>query len=649
MPPDDPGAATNAPQPQRPDSILPAPYESFDYLEMIPVRDPTETSAEQIDRLSIQSQDNTSALQDPILPAADGAVGVITPRTAYQLALVNSRDYQDRKEGLYLAALDVTLEQYSFAPQWFMTWEGAFEHLGRELGGGTERNRLTSASGPSGTTVSPGETDSSSAFNGQTVDSFAGAGPLGGSGFGFGKLFASGAALLLRFANVTVWELSGAIEDESQSFLAIEAIQPLLQGGNRAVTLEPLTQAERNLLYEIRGFARFEREFVVSVLTGSDVDQGARLEEAQESDEDLEGRRRKTGVFPLFEQLQVLKNEQQNLKLLEAFQHQFDAFHRAGEVSLIQLDQVRQDVALAQSRVLRAQTGYYSNLDRFKIQLGLPTRLPIEIDESVLQLFAVHPDRCELPNLPATLPEIPYELDEAIDLAMENRLDLMNIRANLVDYWRKVAVAANGLEGVLDLRYEGDWSTPTNRNQPFNFSSERASHRISLNTELPLVRQQERNIYRATLIEYQQARRLLMETEDVIHLEIRAELRALVRARREFTIHSQAVILACRRVDQVRRLLELPPPVGESRGLGPTSARDLLEAQRDLVDAMNSVVEAWIDYQIATLELLRDLEVLDPHQIEILNNGHFTPSSDSPDPEPGVLPDPQAMETENTP
>src|SRR5207247_639139 len=46
-------------------------------------------------------------------------------------------------------------------------------------------------------------------------------------------------------------------------------IQPLLRGGGKAVTLEPLTLAERGLLYQIRTFARFRKELYVAVASAS--------------------------------------------------------------------------------------------------------------------------------------------------------------------------------------------------------------------------------------------------------------------------------------------------------------------------------------------------------------------------------------------
>ena len=50
-----------------------------------------------------------------------------------------------------------------------------------------------------------------------------------------------------------------------------------LQGGGRAVTLEGLTQAERNLLYEVRAFARYRQDFVAKTMLGGSSGASANL------------------------------------------------------------------------------------------------------------------------------------------------------------------------------------------------------------------------------------------------------------------------------------------------------------------------------------------------------------------------------------
>ena len=47
--------------------------------------------------------------------------------------------------------------------------------------------------------------------------------------------------------------------------LQLSITQPLLRDGGRLVTREPLTQAERNLVYEVRAYERFRRTFALQV------------------------------------------------------------------------------------------------------------------------------------------------------------------------------------------------------------------------------------------------------------------------------------------------------------------------------------------------------------------------------------------------
>ena len=69
----------------------------------------------------------------------------------------------------------------------------------------------------------------------------------------------------------------------------------------------------------------------------------------------------------------------------------------------------------------------------------------------------------------ATWPELPRCCVDGVDLitddldraqataakhALENRLDLMNVRAQVVDAWRQLAVFANALLGVFTVQYQ---------------------------------------------------------------------------------------------------------------------------------------------------------------------------------------------------
>src|SRR5262249_11161963 len=111
---------------------------------------------------------------DSRLPTPDSRLPyLLNLEQACELGLINSREFQDRREALSLAALPVTLERFAFAAQWFATEQAIREASGRDTPDG-HTNRWIS--------------------NGNV---------------GFSKLFSTGALLLVRIANQTVINLSG--------------------------------------------------------------------------------------------------------------------------------------------------------------------------------------------------------------------------------------------------------------------------------------------------------------------------------------------------------------------------------------------------------------------------------------------------------
>src|SRR5207244_7868794 len=73
-----------------------------------------------------------------------------------------------------------------------------------------------------------------------------------------------------------------------------------------------------------------------------------------------------------------------------------------------------------------------------------------------------------------------YELRPSVEYAFENRLDLMNQRAKVVDAWRQITVTANGLAAGLDVTYNGNIATPPAGNRPFEFRPSASSHSVGL-------------------------------------------------------------------------------------------------------------------------------------------------------------------------
>src|SRR5262249_53056610 len=173
---------------------------------------------------------------------------LINLEQACELALINSREYQDAREDLYLTALPVTLERFSFAAQFFAASEAFGQWTGSEFNSNV-------GAGSAAANQAPSIASTPASWNAN-------------SSVGFAKLFSTGALLLFNFANQVAINLGPGRFVQSQSTINLDIVQPFLQGGGKAVTLEPLTQAERNLVYEIRSFARFRKELYVAIAGG---------------------------------------------------------------------------------------------------------------------------------------------------------------------------------------------------------------------------------------------------------------------------------------------------------------------------------------------------------------------------------------------
>ena len=197
--------------------------------------------------------------------------------------------------------------------------------------------------------------------------------------------------------------------------------------------------------------------------------------------------------------------------------------------------------------------------------------------------------------------------------ALVNRLDLMNARAQVVDAWRQVTVAANALQGVFNVRYDLDSTTPRDEAATFGFAGTRTRHTVTLQLEPPFVRRAERNQYRATLISYQRSRRNLMAFEDNILTDARQNLRQLRQLAETYALQQRVVDLAYAQVDNARSTLLAPPDPTSTRGAAGEAAaltQQLLNAQRSLVTAQNDLYTAWVNYQSFRMNLYLDIEQL---------------------------------------
>lgn len=444
---------------------------------------------------------------------------------ALDIATTNSRTYQNRKETVYLSALDLTEARHDFS------------------------NQLTG-------TLSGGWAKSSG------TESIAGLAALG-----IGRMLKAGARVGVNLSTEFLKHLTGNPTRTVSSILAVSLLQPLWRDGGELAASESLTQAERDVVYEIRSFARFKKTFQVQIASA---------------------------YYRVLQQRAVVRNEQQNYENLAIARHRSQMMAQAGRLPEFQVDQAKQDELRSRDRWVNALKLYFQRLDNFKLLIGIPTDANVDLDERDLQQL-----------LDTGIRHPTLSLPRAITLSMVHREDLKNSRDRVMDAERKVAVAANDLAPGIDLT--GDVSIPTEPDtDALKFRPGHADWSAGIDLDLPLDRLPERNAYRSALINQARSERDLSLDIDQIKLDVRDAWRTLQQVRESYDIQKNSLTLARRRVDSTTLLLQA----------GRADTRDLLDSQAALVEAQNALIRALTDHTLARLEFFRDIGV-DENQMEL--------------------------------
>ena len=438
---------------------------------------------------------------------------------AMKLAAANSREFQTQREDVFLAALALSLQRDRFKPRFFGTATGNLIHQA------DDEQKISS--------------DSS---------------------LGFSSLLKTGGKFTLDFSTVLSEYLTGDPREAASSLLNLTFTQPLLRGRGIAAT-EPLTQAERDLVYAMRRFIRFRRTFFTQVYSQ---------------------------YFGVLQQRQVLRNERLNLENLRRSRKRAEAMFEAGRLPGFQVDQTRQDEIRAEDRLERAQQSYHRTLDQFKTTLGVNPSTNLVLNMKDLEKME-----------DAERPKLPWPRNKAVEIGLTNRLDLQTARQEVEDARRKVKVALNDLKPGLDLKLSSDTAT-SGAAQPVNFSTSNNEYEAALDLDLPLERTAERNSYRRSLISLEAQKRQAEKTRDQVINDVRQAWRSYFRAWESYRIQRNSVKLARERVDSTTMLLNA----------GRASTRDMLEARESLIQAQNGLSRALVEYKVSRLELSRDIGTL---------------------------------------
>ncbi len=469
------------------------------------------------DVFRIEAPDDT--LRKRLLDGDSTSVGPLDLVDCLEIAAENSREYQRRREQLYLAALDLTFERWAFAVQTKGTLGAAWD---KSFGA----NEVVAGDGH----------------------------------FSLTRLLGSGALIVGDLGLSVFRDISSGNGWDLISNAQLTITQPLLRGLGREIAMEPLTQAERNVVYEVRSYERFRRSFAVDV--------GTRL-------------------YGILQQADVVRNEIANIRGLEILRERNEALEQAGRLSDIDVDQARQDEVSSRNRLIVAEQRYLTLIDNFDLFLGLPVGTALSFD----------PD--ELARLEESLEiEIQLSEEELLAIALAERLDYHTAREQVEDARRQVRIDEDGLRAALDLVVNVGASSKVDR--PFEVDKDLTTASVGLGLDLPIDRLPERNAYRAALITLDETERTAEELADTIAADVRLALRDAETTAETYSLQHGAVELAERRVQSARLRLDA----------GRATTRDILEAQEALLGAQNSATAALIDHRLAFLALLRDAEIL---------------------------------------
>lgn len=460
---------------------------------------------------------------------------IIKLEDALDMAINYNRSYLSQKELIYLQTLELTLIRYELAP--IFSGSGG---IARATGGRSSDGSLRSAAVETKVDRLIAQNTFASRTN-----------------LGFSMLQRTGGRLAADFTTDFLHFLGGG-RSANGSALLVTVAQPLLRGAGYQATMENLTQAERELLYSIRDFATFRREFIV-------------------------------GIADKYYNVLLARDQVRNNWVgYEGFRisvEREEALANENRRTQTELGQLRQASLSAERDWVNAISAYQRQIDELKIELGISVDTPIVLAES------------ELSDLEIIDPKVTQE--QAQQVALTTRPDIDSADDRVGDAVRRIEVAQIDLRPGLDIVGSYDISSPTAGGTP-KLDLSRRNWSAGLDVELPFDRKAERNNYRKAILIKEQRQRDRDLAYDQVRLQVNNDWRALGQAKRNYEISQLGADLAGRRLREQEILAEI----------GQSEARDLVDARRDLVNSRNAISSAMVDHTLARLRLWQDMGIL---------------------------------------
>jgi len=345
---------------------------------------------------------------------------------------------------------------------------------------------------------------------------------------------------------------------------SLSASIPLLRGAG-FINLENLIQSERDLVYAVRSFEIYRRTFVVDIASS---------------------------YFRLLARQQQLRNRAARYNSLIELTTRTRALFATGRITALEVQRSEQELLQAEDEVNVAVESFQNELDRFKLQIGMPVIQQVRV---VAVSVEVDPSALELPNVQ--------------ELANRYRLELQTARDRVDDSRRGVDNAKNGLLPNLDLTARAQINNTTGE-PSVNLNSDTMTYTGGVRLDLPIDRLPERNVYRRALISQTRSIRDLDDLQELVRSDVRRAIRAIRAARATVQLQAKGIEIARARLENANESLLS----GRT-----TDSRNVVEAQSSLLLAQDRLDQANANLQIQILQFLRDTGLLrlDPASNEI--------------------------------
>ncbi|HOQ90266.1 MAG TPA: TolC family protein, partial [Candidatus Hydrogenedentes bacterium] len=344
--------------------------------------------------------------QDPDL--GDGmpderGCAVLSLENAVILATRGNRSYQSARESVFLKALNLTLDRHRYAPIFSGEATGNYNRSTRDVTVPTDYSRVLEA-WRSAVPQLERLTGTPAALLRAYADVVESAGDIAGvtgtrtvivderqatgkASAGVSLLTRGGGRIAATITSNFLRFLTGDPREEASSALSFSLVQPLLEGSGEAAR-EQLTQSERNVLYALRDYTQFRKEFAVEICSN---------------------------YYGVLRQRDIVRNTWRGLQNFRKSVEREQAFAQEGLRTQAELGRIRQAQLDNESRYTNAVRQYLEDLDSFKIKLGLSTDARVVLDDGELARL-----REEGLTHPAIKPE------EGAEVALAARLDLLN-------------------------------------------------------------------------------------------------------------------------------------------------------------------------------------------------------------------------------